>query len=396
MRMRNLNLIVKGCMLIMLCFSCKKEDTYQVEAELDPYLQMFLQEGAKRGFNFNVEENGLLMKFADLQAPTIGLCTYSEPLLVQIDRTYWQEVTKYENCEDLRQNVVFHELAHGLLNRDHDNGILTNGEWKSLMCGGDTYLERSWQVNFCGERRQYYLDELFNPSMPQPEWANYGDSFSGEKGSLYYELDLNNPKAKTDEDGNSFTISDGLYTVYLNSESNTILPIGKEEQVTGDCYFEATLYTHMSNVNACIGVGVEYTDAHNQKAYNSFLISKNYMYNEYRAYPANTKCQPNFAEVSIRYGVCDVNNETKLSIERTGNEYYFYVNDQLIYRHDYDADKPINRFNLIIPGKTETYVTSFKCYKKTEASIKSSSVNKDFFWGEMAGTVQTYKNVEIK
>ena len=91
-----------------------------------------------------------------------------------------------------------------------------------------------------------------------------------------------------------------------------------------------------------------------------------------------------------------MNYETKLSIERTGNEYYFYINDQLIYRHDYDADKPINRFNLIIPGKTETYVTSFKWYKKTGASVKSSSVNIDTSWGEMAGSVQTYKNVEIK
>ena len=98
---------------LFLLPSCKDKVHYQVNGILDPYLQLFLKEAEKRNLHFDVEEDGLILEFADLDEPTIGLCTYSDPLLVQIDQEYWRNVEEYENCEDLRENVVFHELAHG-------------------------------------------------------------------------------------------------------------------------------------------------------------------------------------------------------------------------------------------------------------------------------------------
>ena len=196
-----------GFLFLLLFSSCRKDDDYQVDPALDPYLQLFLKEARQRGFEFDVEKNGLIMEFANLDSPTIGLCTYTRPLLIQIDRTYWKDVTQYDNCEDLRQNVVFHELGHGLLNRSHDNNTLSNSEWKSLMCGGDIVRDRSWQVNFSGMRKKYYLDELFNTKTPEPDFLHYGDTFSGDKGTLVESYDFSEDKYFTDANGNIYDIS---------------------------------------------------------------------------------------------------------------------------------------------------------------------------------------------
>jgi hypothetical protein len=241
---------------LFLLPSCKDKDCYQVNGILDPYLQLFLKEAEKRNLHFDVEEDGLILEFADLDEPTIGLCTYSDPLLVQIDQEYWRNVEEYENCEDLRENVVFHELAHGLLNRRHDNEVMANKEWASLMCGGDEVEGRSWQVNFSGERRDYYLDELFNPATPHPKWGEYGERFSGEKGAKINELNLSSDKYEVDGDGNIFQIKDGVYHISLNSPSNTLLPIWKNLNLSGDFYYEIALKGDLSDDKKCMGVGV--------------------------------------------------------------------------------------------------------------------------------------------
>ncbi len=373
------------CLIILNMLSCRKEDNYQVEAELDPYLQLFLQEASKRGMNLNVEENGLLMKFDNLTPPTIGLCTYSNPILVQIDPTYWNKVKEYDNCEDLRQNVVFHELAHGLLNREHDNGTLDNSEWKSLMCGGDLFHERSWQVNFRGERRQYYLDELFNARTPQPSWAEYGVKFSGEKGKQIIKLDLSEEKKTTNQNGNVYQISNGNYTISINEKNNIIVPLFVDLNLTGDFYYEVVLTGNLVGNGECTGLVATYEEKE-ERNYHLFSLIKNRTYGDYRCYASNTKCMDPIAEVILKTGVCNIKNEyTTLGIERRGSELYFYINDQLIYRNDFDANKPISRLAVVAPTLSTINIKEAACYNKTE--LKAGYFAKTI-WGTSDGILK--------
>ena len=72
----------------------------------------------------------------------------------------------------MKEDLLFHELGHALLGRKHLNSTLENGDWKSIMCGGDKVNNRSWNINYRGERRKYYLDELFDESTKQPDFAS--------------------------------------------------------------------------------------------------------------------------------------------------------------------------------------------------------------------------------
>ncbi|MEM8487606.1 MAG: hypothetical protein AAF564_18795 [Bacteroidota bacterium] len=64
--------------------------------------------------------------------------------------------------------LVFHELGHIVLDRGHREGLLPNNSRPSIMIG--TNLAGLYVGN-AKERRKYYVDELFNPDTPVPEWA---------------------------------------------------------------------------------------------------------------------------------------------------------------------------------------------------------------------------------
>src|ERR1035437_9451238 len=72
----------------------------------------------------------------------------------------------------MKEDLIFHELGHGLLKRDHLNLTLENGDWKSIMCGGDKVGTRSWNINYKGIRRNYYIDELFDENTPAPDFSS--------------------------------------------------------------------------------------------------------------------------------------------------------------------------------------------------------------------------------
>lgn len=361
-------------LLSLLAFVSCREDAnrYEVEPLLDPYLQMFLQEGSKRGMNFDVKNDGLLMEFTDLDGLTIGLCTYQRPLLIQIDKDYWQETTQYEDQENLRQNVVFHELGHGLLNRSHDNRYLENYEWKTIMCGGDDVDGRDWSVNFNGYRKDYYLDELFNMRTPAPEWSKKA-TFDGEKGSLIKNLDMNRSYNGKDELGNSYLMRDYVYTITsANKQSNNIISI-LSELITEDFYFEVVMKAYMTEDISTTGVCVLYDYDNNQK-YNPQKRDRQHPINDgcnYIAvreqsigdqfYMINTNCFLPVMEVLIRdmYKHDDYN---KYAISRHDGELFFYINDQLIFRNDYQADVPCLSFGVILPAWGRVDITSVELY----------------------------------
>jgi hypothetical protein len=149
-------------------FSCSKDEMdplAEVAPEFRPYLQRFKAEAASR--NAHPDYSQLKAEFVE-PGSIGGSCGYGDvnPPHVRIVNSdgCWNKIT------DINKEILFfHELGHSILMRSHNNDTLPNGDFKSMMFGGNQF---NLYAESTPERRTYYLDELFSPfSVPVPDWA---------------------------------------------------------------------------------------------------------------------------------------------------------------------------------------------------------------------------------
>lgn len=382
--MKNISIIAILLAIVALS-SCKKDDfkRYDVDQTLDPYLQMFLEEGRKRGVNLNVERDGLILEFHKLQSPTIGLCTYVDPLLVQIDPDYWQETTQYEDQENLRQNVVFHELGHGLLNRKHDNSLLPNSEWKSIMCGGDQVPGRDWSINFNGYRKEYYINELFNIQTPAPDWSQ-PQQFDGEKGVLIAETDLS--KDFIDEDENyTYQISGNTYIITAKGRSYGMIYFFNNLRIKEDFYFETSMKYNPTSEMSPVGPMAFY-DYDNDGIFQFKERTRERPVNDGANYldifPSqegdmfflvNSNCGIPIAQIT-QTGCYKRGQFNTIAIARRKGELFYYVNNQLVFRNDYQADKSYIAFGFVLSKTGVVEINSARLYYSGDELRSSKEV----------------------
>jgi hypothetical protein len=160
--------------LFAFLFSCGEEDPAPVRYQIDPQaaslVALFMEEGRNRGVQ--VPQNNLIVELTGpvksgnqlVCASAWGEVNGYRQNLVQIDSQC--DAWRYGGAG--REILVFHELGHALLKRTHKDGRFPRGPLVSMMATswnfGDLYLTDS-------SKRPYYLDELFNPNTPAPEWA---------------------------------------------------------------------------------------------------------------------------------------------------------------------------------------------------------------------------------
>ena len=160
-----------GIMLILFLVGCQKEQIIQlsdgtealevkypnVEQTLWPYFQMFETEGAKRGILIDLVEEGIMGHIAHIDdGDVIGQCRYShfQPNQVTIDHSFWNNAS-----DAYKELVVFHELGHCYLWRDH-NDTAINGVCQSIMHSGGGGCRTLYNAR----NRSTYIDELFSES----------------------------------------------------------------------------------------------------------------------------------------------------------------------------------------------------------------------------------------
>ncbi len=332
------------CTAAFFFFSCEKEKTkFTIDQELEPYLNLFLEEGKKRGRFVDIEkEGGLILEFADLTPPVIGLCYSSIPIRVQIDKTYWQKTTESLNRENLREEVVFHELGHGFLKRGHKNTVLENDEWASMMCGEPQINGRSWFLNFNGFRKEYYLDELFNSNTPIPEWSKPA-VFDGNKGDFILD------KVETD-------------VILPNSfDTNLLRPLySTMATISSDFYVEID-FVLVNGEFSGIFAGNDRLDT-----YNYFTVST-----DNRSLVMNNKCAIPFAEVMTGDKYQQGGAYNKLAISKRGDMLFFYINDKLVYQNDYQIPS-YNTFGIIIPTRGSVSIKSLEVYADENVVLRSA------------------------
>ena len=94
----------------------------------------------------------LLVKFQTLKAPTVGECVRGGGMpLIYLDPDFWDNSYDWK-----REQLMFHELGHCILDRPHTDQKLEDGCPISIMdpyvIGESCYLSH----------RNYYFEELFN------------------------------------------------------------------------------------------------------------------------------------------------------------------------------------------------------------------------------------------
>lgn len=82
MSFRN-NLFTLILLLIISFSSCKDHNEYRIDSEFKKYLERFETEASKRGRTFNIQNEGLIIEFANLKNNAAGLTHYEDPIRVE-------------------------------------------------------------------------------------------------------------------------------------------------------------------------------------------------------------------------------------------------------------------------------------------------------------------------
>lgn len=159
--------------VFFLLLSCTQEPLpVEVARDFQPYVDQFVNEALQRGLEVDFSDTGLIIEFGSVPPDAAAVCkgrgdANSGSHHIVIKKSFWNNSTPLQ-----QERLIFHELGHCELNRGHRNDTLPNGEWSSIMRGSPLPENIPVYTNFTGTRRQYYIDELFDESTPQPAWVN--------------------------------------------------------------------------------------------------------------------------------------------------------------------------------------------------------------------------------
>ena len=149
--------------VLSFCFACSKGKGPEVvviehfiDSRLDVYFDSFRAEAAKRGIDIDFEEmeiDGYIQFIRE--RGVAGQCqTYVDGATrVQISPSYWNTATDLE-----KEFLIFHELGHCALKREHLDEANEDGTCKSMMNSGGQFCD----VNYSESTRESYIEELFS------------------------------------------------------------------------------------------------------------------------------------------------------------------------------------------------------------------------------------------
>lgn len=160
-------------LLILIAFSSlscvdREAKVYEVPSEVQPYVESFIVEAAERGKRLVIDDLIITYKYNifTAKAHAAGICRkrFGHTPIIHIDTTS----SNWKNSEMSREQLIYHELCHCLLDRRHKDDLLMNGNYASIMKTNGETLYGPLLNKF---KREYYLSELFNPNTDPPSWA---------------------------------------------------------------------------------------------------------------------------------------------------------------------------------------------------------------------------------
>jgi hypothetical protein len=171
---------LRTLLFVILLAACRGEEEFDpvftVPDDLLPYVNNFIHEGELRGHT--IEIKNLIIRYDEsMEFPVCANCN-SNAIDAEVQKIISVGTTACWTNNYEQEALIFHELGHCYLGRNHTSEKLPNGAPKSMMVPNDItiYSPCVYQIGEepCDKtsRREYYLDELFDPNTtPVPEWA---------------------------------------------------------------------------------------------------------------------------------------------------------------------------------------------------------------------------------
>ncbi|HEY6913944.1 MAG TPA: hypothetical protein VI413_04640 [Paludibacter sp.] len=365
--------------IILLVFqiflpSCKDPNEYRVDPAFADYLLRFENEVGARGRTFDVTTNGLIIEFATLKNNTAGLTHYENPIRIEIDRTYWNSISNTAGADLMKENLIFHELGHGLLKRKHLNSTLENGDWKSIMCGGTKVNNRPWNINYKGIRRDYYIEELFNQNTPAPEFSS--NQLLVDTLGYSPKLKLNfNTTSKNDfgwdlVDDNQHKISMENGRMRFESKvSDVFLMFAKTSiDIQSDFSYELNLeYANSTDLSGQFGI-VFGTVPDGSNGANDpieyFSINKSK-----KMYMGNRTWYSFFTELSENQIL--PNGRNKLKVFKIGDMLYYFINNVYSYCSEIESKGSGLHYGFMVPSKGVVLLDNFSIAQRAGTGVAS-------------------------
>ena len=372
-------LLLLICSGFLFFTSCKDSKEYNVNSSFTEYLQRFEAEGATRGHTFDPQTNGLIIEFANLKDNTAGLTHYEKPIRIEIDKTYWNDISNSAGADLMKEDLIFHELGHGLLNRDHLNSTLPNGDWKSIMCGGTKVNDRSWNINYRGVRRNYYIDELFNESTPAPAFGNLVNPIDTTGYSSFVSFNFDTPSQSGWKLGDStnYTISQGSGLLSFKSKVNEVylvfMRLPSPISIQTDFSYELTMNFPIGDLTKQYGVvfgPVPAGSSGNNDPIEYLTISNNQ-----KMYMGNRSWYSYFTELTESSVIPGGNN--KLKVFKVGQTLYYYINGVYCYSSEMEAKSTLNEFGFLVPALGTVSIDNLRISKKGSIAAAPAKVNQN-------------------
>lgn len=341
--------------------SCKDSgsDVHNVDAEFEPYIQKFFSDAER--YNCEIKDKNIVMKFAHLTDGKAGV-TYMNrvPTYIEIDIDAWKSMTGPNELNE-KENLIFHEMGHGILRRYHLNDVLNNGDWKTMMCGDELPNGRGSNINYRGMRKEYYIKELFTQTTEVPAWSTYVPDFSGLQEQTLLQATPGKPEywLVGKEDGKfEAKIENSTYRYTSLTDNATYIPLRNQNKatdiydVTKDFLYEVRIKVSSEKSDPSFGIGFA----------NHNLVEINPMH-----YLLCTKDKKfvNIGENSCKAPFIQLYNESinpedynTLAIRKQKDTLYYYLNGKFIYHNDI-TELPVkgSSFGFLVSGNSTVYVT---------------------------------------
>jgi hypothetical protein len=277
--------------------------------QVDSLVRVFKEEAQKRSKIPFFE--GVTIKF--LSGKTRGTLGYSWVNgLIELDSTGWYLLKVPE-----KEYLLFHQLGHETLLRDHYNKTSTSGEYYSIMHDGlalTDYTDADLGYLY-GLRRKYYLDELFDKTTPAPDWLENPKPYN----SIKPENKQLVAKETFDDNRNNWNlnlgkIENGVLKVIKKSNDVINSPFQIDTKQNFEIEFEAKI----------ADLGDKFTFTFAKYGFQAdFQWKKNLLFFPFFTYPIhldNTPAKPNAVH--------------KYTIRKVNDQYFYYIDEAYIYVFD--------------------------------------------------------------
>ena len=142
--------------IVLTMSNCTKQLDNEIESELQLHFDTFVNEAAAHDLDISIDNIDIGAYVANIeQRGTLGQCkSFSDgSKQIVIDQPFWNSASDIE-----REYVVFHELGHCLLGRDHNDEKDATGKCVSIMQSGDSGCDGIYNL----QNRNSLLNELFD------------------------------------------------------------------------------------------------------------------------------------------------------------------------------------------------------------------------------------------